>query len=96
MKLEDVLEKDILELNENNLQEFREKYRAGKITWVLGAGVSVPVGLPQWGTLLAKIWARLSEMGYEVDGDEIGREPADAASFNAKYERRDKYAFAKA
>lgn len=62
MQLKDVLDKEILSLNEDNFQKLKEMVDKDKATWVLGAGISVPAGLPDWNTLLAKMWARLSEI----------------------------------
>ena len=90
MRLENVLDQSIRELNEKNLQDLDKKAESGKITWVLGAGVSAPAGLPQWKMLLAKIWARLSEMGYEIDTDDLNKESAhersDKSTFSMAYE----------
>ncbi len=72
MQLKDVLDKNILSLNERNYQALKEKVSEDKVTWILGAGVSVPAGLPGWNTLLAKMWARLSEIdpGANTRADE--------------------------
>ena len=62
LTLEEIFEKPIIELNRDNKEKLRKEIESGEVTWVLGAGVSVPAGLPDWNMLLEKIWARLSEM----------------------------------
>lgn len=62
MQLKDVLDGNILSLNDRNYWALKQKVDEDKVTWVLGAGISVPAGLPDWNTLLAKMWARLSEI----------------------------------
>lgn len=71
MKLNGILEKQILKLNEENYSSLKKKVESGEVTWVLGAGISVPAGLPQWDELLAKMWARLTEIESEMAEDEV-------------------------
>lgn len=73
MKLENILEDKIIALNQKNFLLLKDKMITGKTTWVLGAGISVPAGLPQWGTLLSKMWARLYEITPRVDNDIIDK-----------------------
>lgn len=62
MVLTDFLDEKIVSLNAKNYDALKEKVKQAKVTWILGAGVSVPAKLPQWDTLLTKMWARLSEI----------------------------------
>lgn len=70
MKLREVLGDTVLVLNQKNFSSLRGKAESGKITWVLGAGISVPAGLPQWEELLSKMWAKLSEIGQGTHFDD--------------------------
>lgn len=76
MKLREILDDHILGLNEKVYSTLRSRTNSEPTTWVLGAGISVPAGLPQWGELLAKMWARLSEIEYGIDSgsDEAANE----------------------
>lgn len=68
MQLKDVLDDKILSSNQKNYEALKDKVAAGKATWVLGAGVSVPAKLPKWNELLTRMWARLSELEPRADG----------------------------
>lgn len=64
MKLQEILDDHILKLNKSEYYKLKNAIKTGSVTWVLGAGISVPAGLPQWEELLAKMWARLTEIEY--------------------------------
>lgn len=67
MKLKDYLNDKILDSNEASLNALKSIVKTGNVTWILGAGISVPAGLPKWKDLLTKMWTRLSEI--EPRGD---------------------------
>ena len=64
MKLKEVLEPNLIELNEKNLRELSDHIGCGKkVTWILGAGVSRPAGIPLWTECLQKMWNRMLMLG---------------------------------
>lgn len=67
LKINEILEPSICKMNDENIKKLEEIVSSEKVTWILGAGISVPAGLPQWETLLAKMWSRLSEL--EIEGE---------------------------
>lgn len=84
MQLEEILDNNIIDLNRENYQELKSKVNEDKVTWILGAGVSVPAGLPNWDTLLAKMWARL----LEIDpGDNTRANTEETAFVTARQEK---------
>lgn len=62
LTIEELFGKKAKEQNDIYCQELRDKLRNDRLTWVLGAGVSVPAGLPQWMELLSKMWSLLMEI----------------------------------
>lgn len=54
--------RDISEFNTKKLENIKEEIAKGKVTWVLGTGVSVPAKLPQWKELLTRMWIRVCEL----------------------------------
>ena len=62
----EILGKDIYELNRKHYDMLKKEVTDENVTWILGAGISAPAGLPNWTTLLAKMWARLSELENEM------------------------------
>lgn len=69
MKLTNILDDKILRINQENYNALKDKLNTGKTTWILGAGVSVPAGLPKWDSLLTKMWARLSEIAPHFESE---------------------------
>ena len=50
----EILGKDIYELNRKHYDMLKKEVTDENVTWILGAGISAPAGLPNWTTLLAK------------------------------------------
>lgn len=67
MKTEDILEKELFELNQKNYEILHEYVRKKEVTWILGAGVSAPAGLPEWKKMLAGMWARVTQLEWRGD-----------------------------
>lgn len=64
MKLNEILEANLIELNEKNLKELSDYISCGKkVTWILGAGVSKPAGIPLWTECLQRMWNRMLMLG---------------------------------
>ena len=64
MRLNEILEPSLIELNEKNLRELSGYINDGKkVTWILGAGVSKPAGIPLWTECLQKMWNRMLMLG---------------------------------
>lgn len=49
-------------LNEWKIYELKNSVKTENITCFLGAGLSVPFGIPLWDNLLKRMWVRLSDM----------------------------------
>lgn len=62
LELKEILGEDIDSENKKYLQNMRRKLDEDKLTWILGAGISVPAGLPQWDLLLMNMWGLLTEV----------------------------------
>lgn len=64
MKLDEILEPNLIELNKKNIRELSDYMSSGKkVTWILGAGVSKPAGIPLWTECLQKMWNRMLMLG---------------------------------
>lgn len=62
--MNEILEPSLIELNEKNLRELSGYINDGKkVTWILGAGVSKPAGIPLWTECLQKMWNRMLMLG---------------------------------
>ncbi len=62
LETKEILGKGLWELNMKQYRMLRKAVRNKSVTWILGAGISRPAGLPNWSELLARMWARLSEL----------------------------------
>lgn len=58
----EILGKDITDYNNKHLDNLKKKIQDDDVSWILGAGLSVPAGLPQWDSLLMNMWILLTEI----------------------------------
>lgn len=92
MKLEDILDEELLKVNQENLNDLKKKLKDGGVTFVLGAGVSMQAGLPAWDGLLAQVWARVLETEIPTKSQkwkDIRREEYAEASESARKKARE-------
>jgi len=82
----EILGEDIWKFNLENYEQLKKEIENGSVTWVLGAGISVPAGLPNWEKLLAKMWARLSL--FEKHNKSSNQNSGDKAFEEAKKKKR--------
>lgn len=73
LKTEELLGKRIADQNTLNLNKLKELTSAGKVTWILGAGISKSAGVPLWSECLLKMWARILYLEKE-DNLKAGKE----------------------
>lgn len=57
-----ILGEEIESYNRRHLECLRKEIMNHNVSWVLGAGLSVPAGLPQWDTLLMNMWVLITEI----------------------------------
>ena len=67
LRTKDILEKELFDLNQKNCKSLREYVKKKKVTWILGAGVSAPAGLPDWKRMLAGMWTRVTQLEWRGD-----------------------------
>lgn len=60
--------------NDRNIEPLRQAFRAGRLTLVCGAGISMEAGLPGWDTLLNRLLLKL----FERNDSPLSAELADA------------------
>lgn len=65
------------EQNAKYMEKLKENLKEDKVTWVLGAGVSMPAGLPQWDVLIKNMWTLLAEIGKRSNGKGGDKEDKD-------------------
>lgn len=70
ISLEQILGEDLSGMNQKNYENLKKQVQKNEVTFMLGAGVSIPAGLPNWCTLLSKMWARLTELDIVPDSEE--------------------------
>ncbi len=58
-KLEDIMVRESFEKNKEMIRQMEEKIKNGNVSFVLGAGVSISAGFPNWQGLLAEMIGRL-------------------------------------
>ena len=59
LKIDEILDKSIIDKNNKNLDDLKERVSQKKVSWVLGSGISNCAGLPLWEECLLKMWARM-------------------------------------
>lgn len=67
ISLEQILGPELSKMNQKNYNLLAKQMKNKEVTFMLGAGVSMPAGLPNWYTLLSKMWARLTELDMVPD-----------------------------
>lgn len=70
LTLREILGEDMDDLNNGYLKELKGRLEADDLTWILGAGISVPAGLPQWDELLMNMWGLLTEINKKGPKEE--------------------------
>lgn len=78
--LEQILDSDLSKMNHKNFKRLKENVHRDSATFMLGAGVSIAAGLPDWNRLLAKMWARLVEL------DIVSENCPDADEYEINYQ----------
>lgn len=73
LKTEELLGKRIADQNALNLDRLKNLTSAGKVTWILGAGISKSAGVPLWSECLLRMWARILYLEKE-DNLKAGKE----------------------
>lgn len=68
-KLDDLLEKNVMQENQEILNELKRKIQNANTALILGSGVSVPAGLPNWQGLIAKCFYPLFRLETLQYGD---------------------------
>lgn len=95
ISLEQILGKELSGMNQNNYKLLAEQVQNNEVTFMLGAGVSIPAGLPNWYTLLSKMWARLTELdivpGSEEESDHYSHIYQRARAFQKKGSNQEAY-----
>lgn len=72
LRINDILEPKIVQMNDKNLDELKQHIQEDKITWIIGAGASKSVGIPLWTEAILKMWGRI----LMIDGGESAIEEA--------------------
>lgn len=70
LKIDEILDKSIIDKNNRNLEALRKRVLDDKVSWVLGSGISKSVGLPLWEECLLKMWARMLMLDKSVNNTE--------------------------
>lgn len=73
LRTEELLGKQIADRNAFNLNNLKKLTSAGKVTWILGAGISKSAGVPLWSECLLRMWARILYLENE-DNLKAGKE----------------------
>lgn len=75
LKTEEILGAEITKMNNQNLGKLKKIVEEGKVSWILGAGVSGAVGVPLWRTCLQRMWNRMLLISGKPDMEYMeGRE----------------------
>lgn len=70
LKVDEILGTEIIELNNKNLDDLKERVNKNQVSWVLGAGISKSVGVPLWRECLLKMWARILMLEKDDGADD--------------------------
>ena len=70
LKIDEILDKSIIDKNNKNLDDLKERVSQKKVSWVLGSGISKCAGLPLWEECLLKMWARMLMLDKSVNNTE--------------------------
>lgn len=72
MRIKEILEEKLFEQNKKNYDDFCNRVIKKEVTWVLGAGISAPAGLPDWKKMLTGMWARVTQLEWREENAQDG------------------------